>query len=74
MYLLLLHIPATLIMNNVIPNVIPKGLHNAKDMQFSHGDMLFLAQELSSLAKSSGQGNLYILKGRRFIGQVKFQK
>lgn len=25
-------------------------------MQFSYGDMLFLAQELSSLAKSSGQG------------------
>lgn len=35
---------------------------------------MFLAQELSSLAKSSGQGKLFILKGIRFIGQVEFQK
>lgn len=63
---------ATLI-NNIIPDVIPERLHIVKGMQIPCGDRLFLAWELSSLARSSGQGKLFTWKGRRLIGQVEFQ-
>lgn len=49
---------ATLV-NNAIPGLIPERLHIVKGMQIPYGDRLFLARELSPLAKSSVQGKLF---------------